>query len=103
LSLAVRLWLDANPPRSGSFPPVSVLFLVSLGLLVVTGLLVRLACRHLCWVRGKGCQHERFPDTAVTRMAIDLRKEEIMSLLPVPASSMRFLIPGDCWDMTKSC
>jgi hypothetical protein len=75
---------------------------MSLGLLVLTGLLVRLACRHLRWVRGKGYQHERFPDPAVTRMAIDLRKKEILSRLAVPASSVRFLVPGDRWDMTDS-
>jgi hypothetical protein len=101
-ALAVRSWLDANPPRRGSLPAVSVLFLVSLGLLVVTGLLVRLACRHLRWVRGKGYQQERFPDPAVTRMAIDLRKKEILSRLAVPEASVQFLVPCDRRDMTGS-
>jgi hypothetical protein len=62
LSLAVRLWRDANPPRRGSLPSIGMLFLVSLGLLVVTGRLMRLGCRHLRWVRGKGYQRERYPD-----------------------------------------
>jgi hypothetical protein len=72
-ALTARVWLYANPLRRGYFPTVGLLFLVSLGLLVLTGLLVRLAWRHLRWVRGKGYQHERFPDPVVTRMAIELR------------------------------
>jgi hypothetical protein len=83
-SWAVRFWVCANPFRRGNLPASGILFLVSLGLLAVTGLLVQLACRHLRWVRGKGYQQERFPDPAVTRMAIELRKKEILSRLPLP-------------------
>jgi hypothetical protein len=101
-ALATRVWLDANPPRRGYLPGVGLLFLVSLGLLVLTGLLIRLACRHLRWVRGKGYQHERFPDPAVTRMAIDLRTKEILSRLPVPEASVQFLIPCDRGDTVGS-
>jgi hypothetical protein len=100
--LAARVWLYANPLRRGYLPTVAVLFIVSLGLLVVTGLLVRLACRHLGWVRGKGYQNERFPDPAVARMAIELRKKEILSRLPVPESRVRFLMPCERWDMSNS-
>jgi hypothetical protein len=75
---------------------------MSLGLLVLTGLLVRLACRHLRWVSAKGYQHEPFPDPAVTRLAVELRKKEILSRLPVPEASVRFLVPGDRWHMTGS-
>jgi hypothetical protein len=101
-ALAVSIWLDANPPRRGSLPAVGVQFLVSFGLLVLTGLLVRLAGRHLRWVRGKGYPHERFPDAAVTRMAIELRKKEILSRLHLPEASVRFLVPCDRRDMTDS-
>jgi hypothetical protein len=100
--LAVRVWLCANPFRRGNLPASGILFLVSLGLLVVTGLLVQLPCRHLRWVRGKGYQHKRFPDPAVTRMAIELRKKQILSRLHLPESSVRFLMPCERWDMTNS-
>jgi hypothetical protein len=102
LSLAVRLWRDANPPRRGYLLSIGMLFLVSLGLLVVTGLFSLLACRHLRWVRGKGYQHDRFADPAVTRMAIELRKKEILSRLHLPEASVRFLVPCDRRDMTDS-
>jgi hypothetical protein len=72
---------------------VGVLFLVALGVLVHTGLLVRLACRHLGWVRGKGYVHERFPDPAVTRLAIEPRKKEILGRLNLPEATLRFLTP----------
>jgi hypothetical protein len=101
-SLAGRVWLYGNPLRRGYLPAVAVLFLVSLGPLVVTALLVQLACRHLRWVRGKGYQHERFPDPAVTRMAIELRKKQILSRLPVPESTVRFWIPCDREEMIDS-
>jgi hypothetical protein len=94
-ALTARVWLTANPLRRGYLPAVAVLFLVSLELLLLTGLLVRLACRHLRWVRGKGYQHERFPDPAVTRLAVEIRKKEILSRLSLPEASVRFVIPSD--------
>jgi hypothetical protein len=94
-SLAVRFWACASPFRRGNLPASGMLFIVSMGLLVVTGLLVRLACRHLHWVSEKGYQHERFADTQVTCMAIDLRKKEILSRLGLPEASVRFLTPHD--------
>jgi hypothetical protein len=100
-SLTARVWIYANPPRRGYLPAGGILFLVFLGLIVVTGLLVGLACRHLRWVRGKGYQHQRFPDPAVTRLAVALRKKEILSRLSVPEASVRFLIPRDDWDVTN--
>jgi hypothetical protein len=97
--LALRVWLHGNPWRRAYLPTVGILFLVSLGLLVLTGLAFRLACRHLRWVTGKRYQHERFPDAGVTRMAIEVRKKEIVSRLPLPESRVRFLIPSDRWDV----
>jgi hypothetical protein len=93
--------LTPTRPGADTFS-IGMLFLVSLGLVAVTGLLVRLACGHLRWVSGKGYQRERYPDPAVTRMAIELRKKEILSRLPVPEASVRFLVPGEHWDMTNS-
>jgi hypothetical protein len=94
-AVTTRVWLYANPLRRAYLPTVAVLFLLSLGLLVITGLLVRLAYRHLRCVRGKGYQHERFPDPAVTRIAIALRRKEILSRLPLPEASVQFEIPSD--------
>jgi hypothetical protein len=97
--LALTVWLHGNPWRRAYLPTVGILFLLSFGLLVVTGLAFRLACRHLRLVTGKGYQHERFPDAGVTRMAIDLRKKEILSRLPLSASRVRFLIPSERWEV----
>jgi hypothetical protein len=101
-ALAARVWLYANPLRRGYLPTVGVLFLGSLGLLVLTGLLARLACRHMRLVRGKGYQHERLPDPAVTCMAVEIRKNEILSRLPLPEASVRFLALGDHCHVTDS-
>jgi hypothetical protein len=101
LTLALRAWLYANPFRRGHVPTVAMLLLLSLGLLVVTGLAVRFVWRHLRWVNAKGYQYEPSPDPAVTRMAIELRKNEILSRLPLPESSMRFLTLPDRWELTK--
>jgi hypothetical protein len=97
-ALAARVWLCANPWRRGYVPTAAVLFLGSLGLLVVMGLLGQLACRHLRWVSAQGYQQERFPDPAVTRLAIALRKKKILSRLPFPEASVRFSIPCDRGD-----
>jgi hypothetical protein len=102
LALAARVWLYANPWRRGYLPAVGTLFILSMGLLVVMGLLVRLACRHWRWTAQQGSEHARFADPAVTRMAIELRKKDILSRLPLPESSVRFLIPHNRADITNA-
>jgi hypothetical protein len=93
LALATTVRLYGNPLWRGYVPALVTLFVLSFGLLVVAGLLIRLAYRHLRCVTGY--EHEGVVDPAVTRMAIDLRKKEILSRLPVPEASVQFLT---CWD-----
>jgi hypothetical protein len=89
LALAARVWLYGYPLRRGYLPAVGTWLLLSMGLLVVTGLLVRLVWRHFRWVARRDYQRERFPDAALSRMAIELRKKEVLSRF----WSVEFLVP----------
>jgi hypothetical protein len=92
-ALAVSVYINGNPFRPGYVPTAGALFLLSMALLVITGLLVGLVWRHLRWVTGKSYQYDRFPEAVVTRMAIQLRKKEILSWLDLPEESASWLPP----------
>jgi hypothetical protein len=68
----------------------------SLGILGATAPFVWAAFRQLRYVRSQGYLHQGFPDTSVTRMAINLRKKAIVKELGlINATELRFFTEAE--------
>jgi hypothetical protein len=94
LRLAFRVYTEGNPFRAAYLPAVGGLSLLGFGLLALAGLVVRMAWRQL---RGAGpgpWLRDRLPDPAVTRMAIGLRKKDLLQALHLPGARVMFLTQG---------
>jgi hypothetical protein len=103
LALACRVWLHGNPLKAAYLPTVAGLFLLALGLLSFTGLLVRAARNHLRSV-AEECPHQpRREDSAVARMAIELGKKDVLKRLGLEESRVQFLTPAERWAQIGCC
>jgi hypothetical protein len=95
LRLAFRVYTEGNPFRVAYLPAVGGLSLLGFGLLALAGLVVRMAWRQLRGVRPGRWLQDRFPDPAVTRMAIALRKKDLLQALDLSGAQVMFLTQGE--------
>jgi hypothetical protein len=103
LALAWRVWVYGNPLKAAYLPTAGGLFLLSLGLLHFTGVLVRAARNHLRSVAEECPHHERVGDSAVTKMAIALGKKDVLKRLGLAESQVRFLTTAERWAQLGCC
>jgi hypothetical protein len=93
----LRAYKFGNPLRWGYLPRVGGLFLLSGGLLIITCLILWAVVRQFRYARRENWLPNQFPDSSVTKMAIGLRKKDVLKTLQRSEAGVRFLTAAERW------